>query len=156
MSKSVSIIAIVLSVISAGCSKIEEKSGTAGVVWKYNIINGNVRITGCELKKAESKYQKLVVPQQIDGFLVAQIDSYTFKVRPSRRSPPLFRNIETLKLPDGLTGVEDYTFFEFPSLKTVKLPNSITNIGNYAFSSNAEYVRSKNGVECFRNTKFCS
>ena len=47
-----------------------------------------------------------------------------------------FRNsIQTVLLPDGLTTIGEYAFYDCTGLTSVTLPDSVTSIGNSAFSS---------------------
>ncbi len=43
------------------------------------------------------------------------------------------RTATSLSLPDGLTIISDYTFYNYASLESMTLPNSIARIGKYAF-----------------------
>ena len=41
--------------------------------------------------------------------------------------------LQTIKLPQGVTGIGDYAFYVCPSLTSIDLPASLTSIGKYAF-----------------------
>lgn len=44
-----------------------------------------------------------------------------------------FQYVKKLVLPDSVTEIGKFAFFDFPSLEDVTLPNGITNISSYAF-----------------------
>ncbi len=48
-----------------------------------------------------------------------------------------YTTIEQVILPDGITSIGDYAFFNHRQLTTISLPSSLTRIGMYAFARNA-------------------
>ena len=56
-------------------------------------------------------------------------------------------SISSISLPDGLTGIGNYAFYNCSSLTSVTIPNSVTNIGADAFSNvpNIIYAGSATG-----------
>ena len=56
-------------------------------------------------------------------------------VRSIRAEACEYSRIESLTLPDKLTGIGDYAFYACTKLKTVKLPNSVSSLGGFAFSN---------------------
>jgi len=48
-----------------------------------------------------------------------------------------YTTIEQVILPQGITGIGDYAFFNHRQLTTISLPSSLTRIGAYAFARNA-------------------
>ena len=48
-----------------------------------------------------------------------------------------YTTIETVVLPDGITSIGDYAFFNHRQLTNISLPASLTRLGTYAFARNA-------------------
>ena len=44
------------------------------------------------------------------------------------------RSVETIVIPDNVTSIGEYAFYECISLKNINIPNTVTSIGNNAFS----------------------
>ena len=64
--------------------------------------------------------------------------------------------ITDLLLPDGLSYISDYAFYNCKSIKSILIPTSVTNIGNYAFASclNISYVTIPHSVTDIGNYAF--
>ena len=46
-----------------------------------------------------------------------------------------FCTLQSITLPEGLTTIGEYAFFNCSALKSVKIPGSVTSVKNYAFWS---------------------
>ena len=72
------------------------------------------------------------------------MQNYNFSNRiPTRGSPNAYgRDLESALIPDGVTEIEPYVFYEFKSLNSVSIPNTVTTLGSYAFygCSGLDYV----------------
>ena len=84
--------------------------------------DGNATITGGYNIKSS-----LVIPREIDGHTVVSIGSEAF-----RYSAP---DLETVTIPDSVTSIQEYAFFDCNNLTSVEIPDSVTVIGKQAFSS---------------------
>ena len=67
-------------------------------------------------------------------------------------------SLTSISIPDGVTSIEDYTFFGCSHLTTISIPESVTNIGEGVFfgCSNLEEIHcyhfSKDWREAFDNS----
>lgn len=68
--------------------------------------------------------KNVVIPSQIDGKAVTQIDDYAFA---------FCYSMESVTLPGSVTSIGEYAFIDCTSLKNITIPNSVTSIGDYAF-----------------------
>jgi len=80
--------------------------GNEAVAVSFNLITPNI-----------------VIPEKIEGYNVTDIGT-VFKQT----------QIESIVLPNTITKLQSYAFYECKSLKSIKLPETLTSIGNYAIS----------------------
>lgn len=57
------------------------------------------------------------------------------------------RRLESIKIPNGVTKIEDEAFFGCHSLASIEIPNSVTSIGNAAFEFCEKLIQIEDGVE---------
>ena len=84
-------------------------------------IYEGIKINGC-INECPSD---LVVPEEIDGYSVIEIEDYTFQDR----------QLTSLSLPQTLQGI-GWHAFRNTQLTSVTIPNSVRFIGGYAFAEN--------------------
>ena len=82
---------------------------------------GEAQITGYSGEKS-----KIVIPAQIDGYLVTGIGNRAFCYCDS---------LECIDIPDSVTEIGDSAFYSCDSLAEITLPNSLNSIGDLAFAS---------------------
>lgn len=80
--------------------------------------DGTVIITGLM-----EDVEEVVIPKTIDGMKVIGIGGYAF----------VGNSVTSIKIPDGVTNIEDSAFEACSSLSSVKIPDSVTSIGRQAF-----------------------
>ena len=91
-----------------------DASGTCGdnLSWSYDSSTGALTITGTGPMTNWSNYDYDKVPW------------YSYRIR---------SEIKAVNLPDGLTSIGSYVFYECTGLTSVTIPSSVTSIGNNAF-----------------------
>lgn len=67
----------------------------------------------------------LVIPKKVMGFTIRSIKANAFNLWP---------NLLTVVIPDSVTTIEDYAFYECVSLISVTIPDSVTKIGVGVFN----------------------
>ena len=98
----------------------------------YSVNNGNVSIKG------PAKYIKgdLIIPKEIDGYPVTEIDSSAFLY--------CWANGK-LEIPDSVTKIGSYAFYNSGLTGDLIIPDSVTEIGAYAFSGCSGFEKLKIG-----------
>ena len=91
-------------------------------VLTYEIIDGEVTITGCDSSACGS----LEIPDTIEGYPVKTIGDYAFFY---------CSWLTSITIPDSVTSINDYTFCCCVGLTSISIPNSVTSIGDSAFKS---------------------
>ena len=66
--------------------------------------------------------------------------------------------VTDLVIPDGVTSIKSYAFYNCSSLTSITIPNSVTSIGNYAFSGCSSLTSATigNGVTSIGSSAFSS
>ena len=73
--------------------------------------------------------------ENLEAWCNIKFDSY--KSNPTSCSDRVLlkgKNINDLELPEGMTEIKDFTFYNFHYLKSIVIPSSVTRIGRYAFN----------------------
>ena len=123
----------------------EEKEGLATDVsaFEYSITGNEVCIT----KLKDTSLTEIVIPSEIEGYLVTSIGAYAFYECSSLSSIELPEGItsigeslftycsslSSIELPESVTSIGDYAFYKCSSLSSIELPESVTSIGNRVF-----------------------
>ena len=105
---------LVLSVLSSSVC-----AGTLGDL-TYEIADGQVAITDCR----QSAEGELVIPAEIEGFLVTSIGWLAFLGCSS---------LTSITIPEGVTSIRSKAFSGCSSLTSIAIPDAVTSIGDYAF-----------------------
>jgi hypothetical protein len=93
----------------------------------YIVTNGTISIASYF-----GSGNTVVVPSEIDGLPVTSIGEYAFE----------YSTITNITIPNSVTNIGDYAFYECHNLASITIPNSITSIGNYAFAADYYYATS--------------
>ena len=108
---------------SSGITQNSGSSEQASPVGDFEYIeNSNSGIT---ISKYTGNDINLVIPESIDGKAVTQIGRDVFARK---------QNLISVKIPGGVTIIENQAFRDCQSLTTVDLPPRLTSIQNAAFS----------------------
>lgn len=87
----------------------------------YDIVNGK-----CEITNIKVSQENFVIPECINGYLVAYLAEGLFKDDTV---------LKTITLPSGLTMIKDDTFNGCINLKSVIIPDGVKSIGARAFNN---------------------
>jgi len=84
-----------------------------------------------------SNSRNVIIPSEIEGKPVTVIGEFAF-FEYNRIFSVTFpkSNLETIVLPDTITSIEKYAFWQATKLKELELPSSLKTVGAYAFASN--------------------
>ena len=109
---------------------------------KYEIKDGTVTITGCDIKASG----ELIIPAIIEGKTVTSIGNEAFRDCKSLTSITigngvtsiggnafLFCSLTSITIPDSVTSIEGGAFLGCTSLTSITIPDSVTSIGRKAF-----------------------
>lgn len=151
--------------------------GTPIVLWNYTLYSNNdedINVPGYKgiavIKKYNGTASSVVIPYEIDGYKVTQLNSRVFADH---------KNLKSVVIPDGVTNMNHYVFAGCSNLKSVTLsklltriggdtfqdcisltsidiPDSVANINNYAFQncSNLKNVRLGKGLTTIEHNAF--
>ena len=113
-------------------------------LWEGNTIIG---LNGEKL----SGVTKIKIPPRCTAIR----SDYTNNISEDYRS--FLKGIEYIEIPDTVTSLGDYAFFECKNLKSVTIPNSVTSIGNEAFDgcSSLTSITIPEGVKSIGEWSFC-
>ena len=87
----------------------------------YEIADGQVTITDCD----DNAEGDLVIPAEMEGFLVTSIDFGAFSH---------CKGLTSITIPDGVTSISSRAFSGCASLTSISMPWSVTSIWDWAFS----------------------
>ena len=93
----------------------------------YLVTNGTISISSYF-----GSGTTVVVPSEIDGLPVTCIGEYAFE----------YSSITNITIPNSVTNIGDYAFYDCHNLASITIPNSVTSIGNYAFAADYYYATS--------------
>ncbi|MCC8191568.1 MAG: leucine-rich repeat protein [Ruminococcus sp.] len=93
--------------------------------YEYEILeDGTAEITRYNGSDAE-----IELPSEIDGYVVTSIGSYSFADNEGNIS------ISSIIIPESVTSIEAYAFYNLWRLTEVTIPTSVTSIGYHAFDA---------------------
>ena len=113
---------------------------------KYFIFNRKIN-GGISIIKYKGNSSKVVIPNEIDGEPVTEINTGAFRDNQKLKTvvfPDSLEvinshafqdctSLETLVIPFGVTQISDYAFLRCKNLRSLKLPDSIKEIDRWAF-----------------------
>lgn len=89
--------------------------------FSYEVLNG----TYCSIKGYSGNNKNVVIPSELDGYLVQSISQYAFQN---------ITYLESITFPDGIESINSYAFNGCTGLTEVNLPETLTTIYGSAFS----------------------
>ena len=111
-------------------------------IFSYNIIDGEVGITGC----SEIVSGAIVIPTTIEGYPVTKIGSYVFTYCENISSIIISAgvkhigsnafdnpNIKSISIPAGVEKIAPYAFANCTGLTSITIPDGVTDIYEYTF-----------------------
>ena len=131
MIKRILALAIVLTTVVVfagyGCSKqsLGGLKETPASDFKYNY---NASINGIEITEYIGFSTKVHIPEKIEGEPVVKIGGGAFKGS----------GITEVYIPNTVTYIGNYTFYQCTKLTNITIPDSVTWLGGYAVSSYTE------------------
>jgi hypothetical protein len=105
------------------CKLYVRPQATEDRYFTYKISNQKAIITGYNPSTLTSQ---VVIPSQINGYPVTQIDDYAFYNETS---------IDSIDFPASINQIGEYSFYKCTSLKKVTLPHNLKVLGKGAFAS---------------------
>ena len=116
------LISILLSIcimLTVASFPVMAATGTTDDGLKYAIAGGKVTVIGYTGTATE-----VVIPSSIEGYPVTKIGSNAFE----------YCTFKSITIPDSVTSIGEYAFYDCSSLTSIIIPDSVTSIGDYAFS----------------------
>lgn len=102
----------------------------------YTLTENEVTYSSVAISTYQGNAKDVVIPSEIDGLPVTTIKKYAFmKLGSIFEITFSSSKMRTLTIPNTITTIEEYAFFESSKLKEVIIPSSVTSIGEYAFAS---------------------
>lgn len=107
-----------------------KKDSVKAIKWYKKASAENLEFSRDELKKTaivrdvkEKHHEIIILPTKVKKCAVTTIGNYAFSTC----------SIKSLEIPEGITIIENYAFFQCDSLVRIVLPNSVVSIGENAF-----------------------
>ena len=95
--------------------------------WTYSISYG-----GAIISAYSGAGGVVTVPSQLGGYPVRKVGNGHPSILASNSN-----SVTSIIIPDSVTSIGDYSFFECFSLNSITIPNSVTTIGAYAFANSS-------------------
>ncbi len=109
----------------------EPITGTTEDGFEYEIIDGEVTITGYAGENTETEIQ---IPEAIENLKVTTIGNFAFdNAFTDYDDFEGTGNFVSVIIPDSVTSIGDYAFRECIALSDIVIPESVRSIGEYAF-----------------------
>ena len=110
----------ILSLSLVGCTDGDTQGEKETIKYTLN-SSGEATVTGCSADTVS-----LTLPSSIDGHPIVAIGTGAFFN---------YSSLESVKIENGLTLIEDRAFENCTSLKSITIPDSVKSIGEFAFNS---------------------
>lgn len=114
------IVLMIFSFLLVGCTDSNNQGEEETIKYTLN-SSGEATVTGCSADTVS-----LTLPASIDGHPIVAVGAGAFFN---------YSSLESVKIENGLTVIEERAFENCTSLKSVTLPDSVKSIGEYAFNS---------------------
>lgn len=102
----------------------------------YTLTENEVTYSSVAISSYQGNAKDVVIPSEINGLPVTTIKKYSFmKLGSIFEITFSSSKMRSLTIPNSITTIEEYAFFESSKLKEVTIPSSVTSIGEYAFAS---------------------
>ena len=108
-----------LSVIFTACSNNEPEKFTEGLTYMKNTEGTCYIVTGI----GSAKESDIVIPSKYENLPIVSIGKDAFKDT----------LITSINIPNSVTSIGGYAFYDCTSLTSIIIPDSVTYIGRYAF-----------------------
>ena len=121
----------------------DKKASSGGYMYAYKVNDGNATITRFlgpvdsegNVDSANPGPYDIEIPTELGGFPVTGLGKGSFELYVGGSPDPLCNNIRSVKIPQGVTSIGDYAFYDCRDLKSVTISQGVTSIGDYAFDT---------------------
>lgn len=131
--KTISLILLV-SIVTTLLFSTQSFAGSSGIApggfgWSINPDCESVTVT--KIASNSSGYERTItIPSTLNGLRVTEVACSSMYSKGEQFDSLYLAN---LVIPNGVTKINDYAFYNFHNLKSVSIPNSVTYIGESAF-----------------------
>lgn len=102
----------------------------------YTLNADSVTYSSAAISSYTGNSKDVVIPSEINGLPVTTIKKYAFmKLGSIFEITFSGSKMRSVVIPDTVTTIEEYAFFESAKLKELTLPSSVTSVGEFAFAS---------------------
>lgn len=102
----------------------------------YTLTDDSVTYSTVAISSYQGNAKDVVIPSEINGLPVTTIKKYAFmKLGSIFEITFSSSKMRSVIIPNTITSIEEYAFFESAKLKELLIPSSVTSIGEFAFAS---------------------